>query len=171
MTTIARKICKPNARLIGAKFGKAVQDIIREAKLGNFTELPDGKIQVGEFVLESSEFEIAYEPLENVVGLSVEGGYGTVIAIDIEVTDSLRLEGYARDIVRQIQDTRKEAGYQVSDRIRLSLSGSGMGDMIAQFGDYIASETLSVIDTGLVFGDIEKDIEIEDMIVKMVLKK
>jgi hypothetical protein len=64
MSHVARKICKPNAKLIGAKFGKAVQDIIREAKSGNFSELDGGQIQVIEFILEPTEYEIAYEPIE-----------------------------------------------------------------------------------------------------------
>ena len=52
MSHVARKICKPNAKLIGPRFGKAVQDIIREAKSGNFEELEDGRIKVGEYTLE-----------------------------------------------------------------------------------------------------------------------
>lgn len=106
MSVIARKICKPNARLIGAKFGKAVQEIIREAKAGNFTELENGGVYIpptpltkggsdegaGGFTLEPGEFEIAYEPLEAVSGLAVEGGFGTVIAIDTTISEELKLE-------------------------------------------------------------------------------
>lgn len=64
MSHVARKICKPNAKLIGPRFGKSVQDIIREAKAGNFSELDGGRIQVGEYILEENEYEIAYEPIE-----------------------------------------------------------------------------------------------------------
>lgn len=91
MSTIARKVCKPNARLIGPRFGKSVQEIITKAKNGEFTELPNGGVQVGEFQLEPGDFEMAYEPLD-VSGLQVEGGFGTVIAIDMQITDDLRLE-------------------------------------------------------------------------------
>lgn len=51
MSHVARKICKPNAKLIGPRFGKAVQDVIIQAKSGNFQELSDGKIQIGEYIL------------------------------------------------------------------------------------------------------------------------
>lgn len=49
-------------------------------------------------------------------------GEGIVIAMDMVITEDLRLEGYARDLVRVIQDMRKEAGYEVSDRIRVNVS-------------------------------------------------
>ena len=58
--SIAQKICKPNGRLIGPKFGGAVKDIITQAKLGNFTEIDENTVKVGEFILEGDEFEIAY---------------------------------------------------------------------------------------------------------------
>lgn len=52
----------------------------------------------------------------------VEGGFGTVIALDTSVSEELKLEGVARDLIRSIQDMRKEAGYQVMDRISLTLA-------------------------------------------------
>ena len=67
-------------------------------------------------MLEGGEYEIAYEPLEG-VSLDVMSGSGMVIAMDTVITEALELEGYARDIVRVIQDLRKEAGYEVSDRV------------------------------------------------------
>jgi len=50
-----------------------------------------------------------------------------VIAMDLELTDNLVVEGYARDIVRHIQEARKEAGYQVDDRILISLPLNSKG--------------------------------------------
>lgn len=121
MSQVARKICRPNAKLIGPRFGKQVQEIIVAAKAGNFTELPDGRVQVGEALLEAGEFELVYEPLSE--DMDVEGGGGQVILMDTHITDSLRREGMARDIVRAIQDLRKEAGYEVSDHISVSVVG------------------------------------------------
>lgn len=66
-----------------------------------------------------------------------------VVALDTTITDILRLEGYARDIIRLIQDMRKEADYSVTDRISLSMSGKGSEEILTQFGDMITSETLS----------------------------
>ncbi len=170
MSHVARTICKPNAKLIGPRFGKAVQDIIVQAKSGNFIELDAGRIQIGEYILESGEYEIAYEPLEG-VSLDVMSGTGMVIAMDTVMTEELELEGYARDLVRVIQDLRKEAGYEVSDRVRVALHGEKMEKILSLFADYITSETLSVIDESLTTGDISREIDVEGIMVKVVVKR
>ncbi len=92
-----------------------------EAKNGNFIEKENGIIDVGGFILESGEYTLEYLPLEGIG--DVEGGYGMVISLDTTITEGLRLEGYARDIIRLIQDMRKESDYQVTDRISLSIIG------------------------------------------------
>ncbi len=51
----------------------------------------------------------------------MEGGYGMVISMDTIISDSLKLEGFARDLIRAIQEMRKEADYQVTDRVQVSL--------------------------------------------------
>lgn len=61
---LAKKICKPDARKIGPKYGKDVQKIIMEAKSGNFSEKENGIIDVGGFILEMGEYVIEYLPLE-----------------------------------------------------------------------------------------------------------
>jgi len=87
---IARKICKPNARLIGARLGSAVQDVIRLAKMGEFTQHEDGSVSVGDHTLALGEFEIVYEPYGDTA--DVQGGFGTVIAMNTTITEELRLE-------------------------------------------------------------------------------
>jgi isoleucyl-tRNA synthetase len=54
----------------------------------------------------------------------VEGGHGMVISLDTSITESLKLEGFARDIIRAIQDMRKEADYTVTDRVQLVMDGA-----------------------------------------------
>lgn len=61
---LAKKICKPDARKIGPKYGKDVQKVIMEAKNGNFVEKENGIIDVGGFVLEAGEYTMEYLPLE-----------------------------------------------------------------------------------------------------------
>ena len=61
---LAKKICKPDARKIGPKYGKDVQKVIMEAKNGNFIEKEGGVIDVGGFILESGEYSLEYIPLE-----------------------------------------------------------------------------------------------------------
>ena len=163
---LAKKICKPDARKIGPKYGKDVQKVIGEAKNGNFVEKENGIIDVGGFILESGEYTLEYLPLEGIG--DVEGGYGMVAALDTHITDSLRLEWYARDIVRLIQDMRKEADYAVTDRINLSILGEWTRDIIEQFWKMISSETLSIF-TEIGASDIEKN-EIIDENVTISLK-
>ena len=98
-------------------------------------------------------------------------GTGMVIAMDTIITEELELEGYARDLVRVIQDLRKDAGYEVSDRVRVALHGEKMENILSLFADYITSETLSVIDENLVEGDISREMDVEGIIVRVVVKK
>lgn len=169
MSKVAKLICRPNARLIGPRFGKNVQQILGAAKSGDFTELADGRVQVGEAILEAGEFELVYEPLE--LDMDVEGGGGLVLLMDTVVTETLKQEGMARDLVRSIQDLRKEAGYEVSDRIHLGLQGAS--EMLA-FREYIQSETLAqdISESDLEGGvDISRTLEIEGQSITIALKK
>lgn len=118
--SIAKKICKPNGKIIGPKFGKDVQTVIKEAKAGNFTELADGQIKVGEFILEPGEYEMAFEKADE--SLDIESDFGMVIAMDGTLTQELIDEGISRDLVRQIQEARKEAEFDVDNRIELIIS-------------------------------------------------
>jgi isoleucyl-tRNA synthetase len=68
-----------------------------------------------------------------------------VIMMDTTISEELRVEGFARDLIRAIQDLRKEAGYDVSDRIKLTVSGEYASVILATHQAYIESETLSTI--------------------------
>ncbi len=95
-----------------------------------------------------------------------------MISLDTVITDDLKLEGYARDIVRLIQDMRKEAGYEVSDRISLSMSGEGSEAILQDFSEYITRETLSTLVASIASPDIEKSEEIdESLLINITLKK
>ena len=95
---------------------------------------------------------------------NIESGFGMVIAMNIELTDALITEGYARDIVRHIQEARKEAGYEVDDRILLNIvtehkeNVSYMQSIIDSYP--IENETLSKMDCSLNKGDIRKVLDI-----------
>jgi len=166
-SSIAQKICKPNGRLIGPKFGKDVKFIISEAKAGNFEEIDENTVKVGDFTLEGDEFEMAFVTEGD--SDNIESGFGMVIAMDLELTDALVTEGYARDIVRHIQEARKEAGYEVDDRISVNIVVENLDAILTSYD--IASETLSSLDTSLTTGDIEKEIELGEMTAKIILKK
>ncbi len=140
-------IVKPNGKLLGPKLGAAVQQVIREAKAGNYTQLENGNYQVLEHELTPEEIEIAYQSLDEGEGHhAVEADAGIVVILDTAVTPELEREGYARDIVRSVQNLRKEADLNVSDRIKVGLStdAEDIQKAIAEYQDYIKDETLAV---------------------------
>ena len=79
------------------------------------------------------------------------------------IIEDLKIEWYARDIIRLIQDMRKEADYSVTDRITLSISGEGSEGILEQFATMIASETLSTLGD-IQTPDVEKTENIDENI-------
>ncbi len=111
-----------NARLAGPRLGADVQRVIRAAKAGDWTRTPSGGVIVAGIDLRQGEYErrlVARDP-----GLASElpGGSGLVV-LDTEVTPELAAEGVARDVVRLVQEARRDAGLDVSDRIMLTVDG------------------------------------------------
>ncbi|PIZ73813.1 isoleucine--tRNA ligase [Candidatus Peregrinibacteria bacterium CG_4_10_14_0_2_um_filter_43_11] len=137
--TFATKIAKPDAKVLGPKYGKQVQDIIQAAKQGDFEELGNGNIKVLMYELTPEEISIDYIPKGD---FDVESAEGILIALETKITTELKQEGAARDLVRQIQDLRKKANYKVNDRIEVSISGAEE-TLLKNFGDYIKNETLA----------------------------
>lgn len=168
-SSLAKRICKPNWRNIWPKFGKDVKFIMSEAKAGNFTELPNGNVKVWDFELEVGDFELVYESSD--ANAKIESGFGMVITMDDKITEELKQEWFARDIVRHIQEARKECNYNVDDRIFIKIESNELAEAIANFANYIETETLSKIDNSINSPDLEKDISIEEIKIKLSLKK
>ncbi|WP_348787599.1 isoleucine--tRNA ligase [Leifsonia sp. NPDC080035] len=106
-----------NARMLGPRIGKQVQDVIRAAKSGDWDEV-DGVVRAGGVELLPGE----YEKTVVISAQSARFENGVYVELDTALTPELEAEGLARDIIRAVQDTRKAAGLDVSDRIELSLS-------------------------------------------------
>ena len=136
-----------NARAAGPRLGKAVQQIIHAAKEGNWSEV-NGVVTAGGVALEPGEYELTLEASEgenNSRALSLLPGGGFVL-LDTVTTPELEAEGLARDVIRAVQDTRKAAGFDVSDRIVLNLFCFDSADAAAlkNCGEAdIAAETLA----------------------------
>ncbi len=130
-----------NARVLGPKYGGEVQNIIREVKEGRF-EIVGDKVKVLGFELSGEEVEIGFKGKE---GYDVASENGLVVALDTNVTDELKIEGHARDIVRFIQDLRKEADFEVDNRIVVEVKSSSdeISKAVVAFEDYIKRETLA----------------------------
>jgi isoleucyl-tRNA synthetase len=112
-----------NARTVGPRLGKDVQRIIQAAKAGDWSETA-GIVTAGGTELVEGEYELTLETSETEGGsqraLALLPGEGFVL-LDTVTTDELEAEGLARDLIRAVQDTRKSAGFDVSDRIRLDV--------------------------------------------------
>ncbi len=118
--SLATAIVQVDARKTGPRLGAKVQEIIKAGKAGNFVER-DGKIVILEEEFSPDEAKIVYQGKE---GLSVATDKGIVVALDTVVTDILRKEGQARELIRGIQQLRKDAGLEFTDFITLSLKGA-----------------------------------------------
>jgi len=116
-----------NARAAGPRLGKDVQTAIRGSKSGDWSVAEDGTVTSGGLELKAGEFTV-----ETVVdrgtadgdrAVAVLAGGGFVV-LDTAVTPELAQEGLANDLVRAVQQARREAGLHVSDRISLTVTGS-----------------------------------------------
>ena len=139
---IGRKLM-PNSRALGPRIGAAVQDVIAQAKAGNWSEA-GGVVTVGEIELQPGEYdlELTSGDAQRAVSFLASGGF---VVLDTTVTPELAEEGMARDIVRWVQQERKNAGLDVSDRIALELGGDEVAvGAMATHQELIARETLAV---------------------------
>ncbi|HEV8682821.1 MAG TPA: isoleucine--tRNA ligase [Actinomycetota bacterium] len=146
---------KPNFRVLGPRLGPRVKDIAAAlaaddgsrasalARGESVTVAVDG----GQISLTPGDVDLVQETRAG-WGAAAEGGL--TVALDLEVTPDLRLEGLARDLVRLIQDARKAAGLEVTDRIDLAIEASGKtAEAVAAHREWIAGEVLAVrVDDG-----------------------
>jgi isoleucyl-tRNA synthetase len=138
-----------NARAAGPRLGKNVQVAIKGSKSGDWSVDDNGVVSAGGLQLEPQEYT-----LETVVA-EADGGAaassvavlpgGGFVVLNTEVTPELEAEGLARDMVRAIQQARKDAGLNVSDRIRTSVSAAqNVVDALLANAELVKGETLTV---------------------------
>ena len=140
-----------NSRAAGPRIGKSVQAVIQAAKAGDWSEV-DGVVIAGGVALVEGEYEIdlvadlteavADEAPTEFIGILPSGGF---LILDGKVTAELAAEGLARDVIRAVQQARKDADFDVSDRIKLTLNATD--DVLAAVAEHSAlvkSETLTL---------------------------
>ncbi|MGI6207442.1 MAG: isoleucine--tRNA ligase [Anaerolineae bacterium] len=99
------------------------------------------EVQGQQVELEPDEVEVIMEPA---AGLSLAAEAGYAVGVDTEITEGLRLEGLAREVVRRVQNMRKDAGFRIEDYIvTYYRAGEGLAPVFEQYGAYIQQETLS----------------------------
>ncbi|MEL6981146.1 MAG: isoleucine--tRNA ligase, partial [Actinomycetota bacterium] len=119
---------QPNGRVLGPKIGAEVQTVIKAAKAGQWTANDDGTVTVADHRLTPDEFELALDPLDGVAAAALPGN-DAVVVLDTELTPELEAEGRARDLVRLVQQARKDRDLDVTDRIELKLALPGGQDL------------------------------------------
>jgi isoleucyl-tRNA synthetase len=147
---------KPNLRVVGKKYGKLVPALTAALKAlgGAPARAAAHAVEQGQpFELALDGQTLALQPDEVLVessspeGYAVAEGGGVLVALDTTLTPELRREGLARELVRNIQDARKSAGFAIADRIAVALGGASddaeLAETLRAWGDYIRSETLA----------------------------
>ncbi|MEY2675411.1 MAG: hypothetical protein RL102_677, partial [Actinomycetota bacterium] len=140
-----------NARAAGPRIGKSVQEAIQAAKAGDWSDV-DGKVVAGGIELVEGEYTLDLvanfadgaedKPSTDLIGILPSGGF---LILDSAVTPELAAEGLARDVIRGVQQARKDADFDVSDRISLKLTASAdVLEAIATHAELVKSETLSL---------------------------
>ncbi len=126
---------------LGPRLGEQTQHIIRAAKAGNWLIDGDGLVYVDGLKLEEGEYSLDLVPLDEENGRALPNGEGIVI-LDTEITEELSREGTARDLVRLIQQARRSAGLEITDRIdlRLGLDDSAL-KAVEENAQYISDQT------------------------------
>lgn len=148
-SSIVNKSAKANFKTLGPKYGKLMKSLAAEiAKFGKdeITKLEkDGELKL---TLDGTEVQLIQDDVEiistEIEGWLVESEEGVTVGIDTELTDDLIAEGYAREFVNRVQNMRKDADFDVVDKIKIHYeSDEKLINYINSFSDYIKSETLA----------------------------
>jgi len=146
---LVKKI-KPNFKTLGKKYGKQMKEIA--VAMSSFGNLEIAEIErngtyslalpMGEVVLAAEDVEIITEDMP---GWLVANEGKLTVALDITVTEALRREGIARELVNRIQNIRKTNGFEITDKINIFIENNPLiDDAVNEFNAYIASQTLAL---------------------------
>ena len=171
------KNIKPNFKILGPKFGKDMrlvaseiekltqEDINKIEKDGSISFEINGK----KSILTHDEFDISSQDIE---GWLVANQGNLTVALDVTISDELRKEGIARELINRIQNFRKESGFDVTDKIKLSVLKDGIVEKaILENENYIKTETLT--DQLLLEDEVKNGIEVafDEVNTKLLIEK
>jgi isoleucyl-tRNA synthetase len=165
---IVNKSAKANFKSIGPKFGKkvnAVATAIKELDQKEIAELDRGidiilTISGEQVTIGKGDVEIISSEIS---GWVVESDGGVTVALDTELNDDLIAEGLAREFVNRIQNMRKDAGFEVTDKIKIKFNGSDkIVSAVNSFKKYISNETLAenIVSVNSFNGSVKQDWDI-----------
>ena len=175
------KRVKPNFRELGKRYGKLMKSLAAALNGLSQEQIADletsGKIG---FDLEGTAVEIMTTDVEiiseDMPGWNVASEGRVTVALDITVTDELKKEGNARELVKRIQNYRKTAGFEITDRITIAIeSNTEINEAVAEFGDYIKSQVLAtqieIVEAGSIGEGVELDMDNYKLKAKIALSK
>ncbi len=148
-TGLITKRIKPNFKTLGPRYGKQMKQIA--ALVATFTQEQIAEVEAAaETTLTIGDEQITVTPAdfeitsEDMPGWLVASEGKLTVALDITVTEELRNEGVARELINRIQNIRKESGFEVTDRIRVEIEAKpAVETALEKFADYVASQTLA----------------------------
>ena len=149
-TGIITKRIKPNFKTLGPKYGKYMKQIaaltaqFSQERIAEIEAAPESVLEIDgqQIVVTPADFEITSEDMP---GWLVASEGKLTVALDITLTDEMRAEGVARELINRIQNIRKDSGFEVTDKIRVEIEQKELvAEAVARYADYIASQTLAV---------------------------
>lgn len=160
--------------IVGKRIPTKVKDIISAQKQNDW-KLENGKIIISGEELQNDEFDLLLEPKsEYSNSICSLPSNDALVLLDLTITDELKLEGLARDLVRAIQQARKDAGFLLTDRINISISSNDneMNNAIDSWKPYILEQTLgSDISNTVNAAHVQNEIEIEGLKIQLGIAK
>ena len=148
-TDIIKKKIKPDFKVLGPKYGKLMKEIA--GAIGKFGQKEIAELEnSGQFEINTGNEKVIIKPedveihTEDIPGWTVASEGQLTLALDINVTDELKDEGFAREFINKIQNIRKESNFEVTDRITLRIDkGEEFNKAILNYKDYICAQTLA----------------------------
>ena len=173
------KRIKPNFKTLGTKYGKYMKQIaaltaaFTQEQIAAVESAPETTLDLGgeRITVTAADFEITSEDMP---GWLVTSEGKLTVALDITVTDDLRREGVARELINRIQNIRKDSGFEVTDRIRVEIEAKeAVVGAVAAYADYIGQQTLArdVRTAALPEGEFVVDSEIDEEPLKIAVTK
>ena len=178
-TGVITKRIKPNFKTLGPRYGKQMKQIsalvaaFSQADIAQLERTDSWTTEIDGVKIEATaaDFEITSEDMPGWL-VTTEGKL--TVAMDITLTDELRKEGLARELVNRIQNIRKDSGFEVTDKIRVTFEKNEMvGAAIASFRDYITTQVLAVeiLETENLTDPAVQDLDLDDLTVKILVKR
>jgi isoleucyl-tRNA synthetase len=135
---------------IGARLGTKMKDVMAAQKAGTFDIRDDGSVDIGGVTIDPADFELRVRTPEGSAAESIDAWRGLVI-LDTDIDPALQAEGWGRDFIRLVQQSRKNAGFDVTDRIVLTAALDGkIAEAVSAHREAVSAATLAV---SLTFGD------------------